>query len=438
MSAPRLRFAMIPSGIDGVFLDGGPGAEAMALVQAGTDEEAWARAAFGAERVIPYRLSGAAPTPQARLEGSDIGEALRTHGVGALLLSAPCAPGTRDWAAREGVRLLMSDYAHQRRLEHKGRFDRFLRTHGLPVPARARLDWRSLRVAPLPAVVQQVESLGGEGTFFVRRPEDLTALVGAGRVARGERLLCRQLVPGDPFGITVFVAPGVVALSAIRRQCYFPAGTQQDGLAFAGVQWVPADALSTRRRAILEAVFHRVGRLLHAGRFFGFGNLDFMLGDDDEPAILECNPRMSAATPQLLRHPELGGGVPMGRLFLDGFRGPRRYPSTPICQPLPMSTFAGATLELVAPDALDAVSAEVLPRNGCYAWTGETAPRWMGSAEQPGAALVLFRQVEPGASVGRGESLATVLSERPLYDADGRLLPAAARRLTEAWGTHVD
>lgn len=432
---------MLPSGVDGVFLDGGPGTEALALARAGTAEESWARAAFGDELVVPYHLHGAAPTTQARLEHSDIGAVLRAHRVKSLLLSAPCAPGTRAWAAREGVRLLMSDYADQRRFEHKGRFDRFLRTHGLPVPDRARIDWRRGSVVPLPAVVQQVESLGGEGTFFVRRPEDLAALVAAGRVARGERLLARRLVPGEPFGITVFVAPGVVALSAVRRQCYFAAGAQRQSLSFAGIQWQPTDAQSPRLRATLETVFHRMGRLLHDRRFFGFANVDFMVDDDDEVAILECNPRMSAATPQLLRHPELAGGVPMGRLFLEGFRGPRRYPSSPTLHPLPRSTFAGATLDLVAAEATSAVAASLLPPNGSYRWTGESAPVWTGPAvvlAESGSEVVLFRQVQPGEPVDRGESLATLLSQSPLYDAHGRLLAPAARLLTEPWGAHVD
>jgi hypothetical protein len=430
---------MFASGIDGVFLDGGPRAEAHALVRADTAEELWARAAFGAERVLAYRLRGSAETTQSRLEHSDVGEVLRSAGVDALLLSAPCAPGTRDWAAREGVRLLMSDYAHQRRLEHKGRFDRFLRAHGLPVPARARIDRRTLRVAPLPAVVQQVESLGGEGTFFIRHADDLAALVAAGRVARDEALLARRLVAGEPFGITVFVAPGVVALSAIRRQCYLAESAQQS-LAFAGIQWLPDDAVSAGLRVTLENVFHRVGALLHARRFFGFANLDFMV-DGDEIAILECNPRMSAATPQLLRHPELQGGVRMGRLFLDGFREPRRYPRAATHEPLPRSAFDGATLDLVARDASAAVSASALPRNGAYRWTGESAPVWAEeSVSSTGSAhaLVAFCQVQPGDAVSRGESLATLLSEAPLYDSRGRLLPSAARLLDEPWGAHVD
>jgi len=422
--------AVLVSGVDGLFLQPPPEVRLSLLARVGAEAE-WARAVFGAEAVLPFHSAGPAETTAELLEGSDIGAVLRHHHVDALLLSVGCTPRTRQWAARWRVRLWMTSWADQQRYGDKRRFDAFLRRHGLPCPPRAGLDWRTQQVRALPAVVQLADSLGGEGTFFVRAQSDVARLVRSGAISRTDRLLVRGMLGGIPCGITVFIAPGIVALSAVRRQCYHASDAAH--LVFAGIQWLSDASWSPSLRSHLSDVFTRLGELLHARGYFGFANVDFLLDGEDHVHILECNPRLSAATPQLFRHPELGGGLPLAAHFLRPMTGAR--PAHPSLHGLPHTNFAGATFDLAWPvDARPAILRRV-PRNGRYA--GAT---WLGpdlrDPNQPGA-FQIIALAQPGERIEPGQSVATVLSSVALYDAGGRPQPHVAAHFAGLWSCDV-
>ncbi|WP_437673612.1 hypothetical protein [Sorangium sp. So ce131] len=466
MSGTPLRIAMFPRGIDGLFLPRVRSVELLALVARDTPEEAWARRVLGDERVLPYHLSrsdlGVYPATEDLLTHSDIHEVMASSGTTGLFLSSSCTRGTRAWATRHGVRLIATEYTHQRRFEDKLWFDRFLVRHGLPRPAGGPVTFGSAERWPVegPAVVQEPSSLGGEGTYFVRGPEDLDALARRGALTRGSRYLVRELVDGSPYGITVFVTPAVVALSTVRLQCYYPnesAGSAHDHHhVFAGVQWIPTPDLPEALRRQLDAIFLKLGDLLHARRFFGFANVDFMVDTRGRVLLLECNPRMSAATPQLLARPELLSGVPAGALFLEAFLGERTPapPRGPARSPLPEASYRGATLDVVSAPAdggrtagdghtpaghghtpADDARAAVVRRGfetGLYALDdrgvrhlGPDVRRLSGDRE-----LALFSYARPGQPCPPETTLASAVSNLPLYGPRGELL-APARKLLE-------
>ncbi len=73
-----------------------------------------------------------------------------------------------------------------------------------------------------------------------------------------------------------------------------------------------------------------------------------MVGKDERVFVIECNPRMSAATPQVLHVPELLPGVRAGAAFLEGFLGRRTFPREVSCAPMPDTSYDGGTLDLVS------------------------------------------------------------------------------------------
>jgi hypothetical protein len=405
------RVAMLPRGIDG----------------RGSAEEGWMRRVVSPSRCLAYDLEvdlGPYPRTDALLEGSSIGSVLASARVGALLLSAACSPATRAWATGHGIELWMVDYEHQRRLEDKLWFDAFLKRHGIPTPrGGVILAGPSMSVRGR-SVIQARESQGGEGTYFVDGTRAARALVRDGRLLAGERYLLRAFVRGAPFGITIFVGPSRVSLSAIRRQCYYPRTAASP--VFAGVQWLPSSLLSRRLRRRLDELFLRLGELLHHQRVFGFANIDFIVDPSERVWVLECNPRMSAATPQLFHVPGLLASGDRGVSFAAGFTRRRRFSSRFVREPIPDTTYEGATLDVVSH-----VGGLVRRtwRSGVYRFTDAgaryVAPDPKSLAGEDDVCLVSFAR--KGQRAAELDSLAGVVSQAPLYDERGELSPRGQR-----------
>ena len=272
--------------------------------------------------------------------------------------------------------------------------------------------------------MQEPRSSGGDGTRFVRSRADVDALVARGALGLGARYLVRERVDGGARGATVFVAPGLVALSALRLQAYHPRDHDDGPGAFAGVQWLASDDLSARARSRVEAALFGVGERLYARRFFGFANVDLMLDRRDRALILECNPRMSAATPELLRSPALVSGVETGARFLAGFLGQRAWRRRFERVGLPVTASRPASLDVVFHGARGVVTRTIA--SGVYAFDGDALAyvgpdvRRLDAGEV--AIVVMAREGQP---CERGDTLATAMSTEALYDGDGAMLPIA-------------
>jgi hypothetical protein len=431
-------------GMDGLFLPPVDGIlPPLFLVLADSPEEAWAREVVGPDRTLPYRFAGSElnpyPSTEEILRRSDVTIALKRAGARALFLHSACSRGIHAWARRHGIRLLMSDYLHQRRLEDKIWLDAFLRLHGIPTPAGGPGTLGRARRLPVRgrAVIQERASMGGDGTYFVDGPEGAAALVSKGVLARGERYLVRARIEGLAYGITVLVAPSRVALSAVRLQCY----REGDGVRriFAGVQWIPSAALGEPLRRRIDEIFLKLGGLLYKRGFFGFANFDFMVDERGQIFVLECNPRMSAATPQLFSRPELLSGISAGAVFLRGFLGRRRFSRSIERSGVPTITFEGSTLDIV-PGLSPAGRSSVVSRelaSGVYslgagglAYVGPDVRRMAGSHE-----LGLFSFARAGQVWPCEEPLGSVLSNVRLYSDRGELL-APARQILAYFDGH--
>ena len=177
----------------------------------------------------------------------------------------------------------------------------------------------------------------------------------------------------------------------MRLQCY-RAQEGRKNLLFAGLQWLPTRSLSPGLRARIEAVMLQLGVALHGRRFVGTANVDFMVEGEDV-LLLECNPRLSAATPQLLRHRELMAPN-AGDLLLSCYVSPPPRVSS-------------------------------APQNGRYTVDGATrlsaGVAWDGRPD-----LVLITLAQPGEVLGPEETLGSVSSAVRLYDDSGNFLPVTS------------
>ncbi|HKD37601.1 MAG TPA: hypothetical protein VKB78_12405, partial [Pirellulales bacterium] len=383
------------------------------------------------------------PSTESLLLGGNIHEVLRSRGVKRLLLSSSCQPSMQAWADKHGILMLAARLRHQRQLENKLWFDRFLRRIGLPCPPGGAITIGRPLPGGLhaPLVLQLPDSLGGEGTYYLSRADDLPAIIAKANLVMGARCLARRFQPGTPYGISIFVAPGLIALSAVRRQCYYPAEANSQRLRFAGVQWIAGDELSAKAHRAIDRTMLRLGAELYRLRYVGVANVDFLLDSRDRVWLIECNPRMSAATPQLFAHPELCGGLPLGELFLRSFVSRRRYPEKLKCFALPKCQFRGATLDILLPqrDALGEGNSRPLtkvtrsPGSGRYRMAGGRVKLLGPDVRVPAThfadEISLFSFAMAGQWADLETTLATVLADQPLYDADGRFNESAERWL---------
>ncbi len=401
------------------------------LVRANTPEQKWALQTHPPDHVLVMEAQGRTNTTESLLVDSNAAQVLTAAGVDTYLMTARCSPRVHQWAQQHGLTLLMTRFDLQDQLENKLWFDGFLRAHGLPVPPRMPLplgatDWQG------PVAIQEPDSLGGEGTFLVRAPDQLAQLWGQGHLQPGRPYLTRALLPGQAFGITVFVDASLTLLSAIRQQCYAPA-TQH--LLFAGVQW--ATALPDPLRQQLSRIFLRLGRALREVEFRGFANVDFLLDPQQNVWILECNPRLSAATPQLARHRQTTGGFDLTERFEDVEFLSRPEAATIDEQGIAQSDFAGSTLDLAVPPSLHGYRlTRVLPSGRYTARDGHLL--YLGAELRDPLALGEFQLValaQPGDVLQAEQCVATVQATVPLYDDAGQLLPDFAALFSNVWSS---
>lgn len=409
-----------------------------ALVRAGSAEAAWAARALPPERVATYRLSPeAAPeevdTTAGVLASSDVAAVLRASGVDRLLLSCSPATAIEHWSRRERIGLISPPGALARRLEDKLFFHRLLHSLEIPQPPGGPVAANAPPpVEGFPWVVQVPDSLGGEGTFFLRTPQDWRDWRSNRPVVEGELLLGRKLLSGRTYGVGLLVSDASAKASALRVQAYLPSPAAAESQWFAGIQWVSTSDLSAKSLADLNASLEKLGLWLHSQGFRGAANFDFLVDESGDPYFLECNPRLSAATPQWLLQEETGGGAAAAAELL-GLWAPGRVAASdgpPKYISVPPSNFLGAAVE-VAPwlSGRDGTSALQSAPGGMYR-----------TAAPPGEGPKLAFVAPPLDFAGEGDlfflpvgdavsaapctaSRGSVLSRIPCFDPAGRLLP---------------
>jgi len=418
-----------------------PDADLLYLVLKGGRDEALAKQLLPKKRVLTLQRKRRSPSCAALSTGdllrwTNLKAVAKAAHLGAFMLSHRGTHELTKWSQTSKIPLISTSLKDQLHFEDKIWFDRLLAAHRVPKPKSKVLRASVVKTLPFPGrvVLQKPLSFGGVGTFFLDRPSGLRALLGEGLVSKGERLLARAFLPGKTYGITIWIGHDTVACSALREQCFFPESKKGVGSApepriFAGVQWIPTASLGSKVSTSISAVFSRLGRVFHKKRFFGFANFDFIVTPEGHIAVLECNPRLSSATPQLVAVPELIHNLPVGKWFIEETLTPKPYARTPKVFGLPAVAYQGALFDIPAWDPLSASVPQALlitrePQIGRYF---KSASKFLGpnlqSLRNRAGEFMFFSEHKKGERVTVDETIGTIISHRRLFRPSG--MPSA-------------
>ena len=432
MKKIKEKIAILPRGLEGLLIDGGRH-DLHYFVGAGTAEEAWARKFLDPAKVSSYKIRKRVTfnkiTTEGVLKKTNIRSCFKRAGIDALMLTSRETPYINAWAKKNDIRTISTGYVLQRSLEDKVFFDGFMSVHGIKKPESAVLSAKKLRsmkelLFKNGMVVQRKDSSGGEGTFFVRSVKDLRTMFRGRSIRDAEQCLVREYIDGVSYGITVFVSPRSIALSALRLQCFYPEEKRTDKI-FAGVQWVPTARLGKRVRGRVNECFSRLGRILHEMRFFGFANFDFLVRDN-EVYVIECNPRLSAATPQIFLWPGLISGEDVANVFVRDHRN-TAYAATPRVRRMPDTSFTGSFMEIALSDKKRNKVFRIKRSCdiGIYRMRGGTGMRIADDLadmrDRRGKIFFMYSEARKDGRYKGKEGIAVALSNEAIFDLEGNM-----------------
>jgi hypothetical protein len=419
-------------GIDSLMQTPPEGFRFVYLVARETVEEEWIRRFLNPKEILLYSIHDPKSHPlftlgtEGVLRHSDATEVLKQANIQTLWITSKCTDFIHRWSQDNRIKILSTEFGLQKKIENKIWFDAFLAEHKLPKP---KSEVRHLPTEPItlrgPVVVQQAESNGGTGTFFLKSGADIASIMPKGKTVSKVPFLVRERVEGKTYGITVFVTQSLVSLSALRLQCFTEKYTENQG-AFLGVQWVPSKTLDPAMVSEVNTVFLNTGSAFRDLGFSGFANIDFIYDSKAKKvSILECNPRLSGATAQLFKF-RLSEPLDIGRLFIQGFFDPQPKAEHFEFHPLPKTEFQGSSVQIdVAPGQPGAtLQIKHEHQSGLYQYLGgkstwtSTDARTIGTKKPQ---FVFISMAKKGDLLTHSDTLGDLQSNFPLFDLSGRL-----------------
>lgn len=246
-------------------------------------------------------------------------------------------------AKQHGLTWITTSAKTHERFENKIVFDRLLSAHKLPKPS-SELYKRGDKLPFIETVLQKAESWGSEGTFFVNSETELNQLTISDMLKNETVLLARQRIRGTSYGVSLFISSGVIAISALRIQCFqkTPEGLDM----FLGIQWVPFKKFSKKLQTDINTMLKALGDVLYKERYLGFANIDFIVDHSDNLFIIECNARYSAANFHIAWQPQLLHSLKTYELFIDSVIETKDYPDSYRVYEVPDMDFSGSMIDL--------------------------------------------------------------------------------------------
>ena len=209
------------------------------------------------------------------------------------IMSFACDPGvvTAAYVAEALGLPNVGPLASVELLQDKGRFRRFLRENGFPVPRAgsfASPEEVPVRELRFPQMVKPVDSAGSKGVSRVDSPEALPAAVRhALDFSRCGRFILEDFIApvGFPSDTECFTLDGELRFVSFNNQYFDPKA--DNPYTPAGFTW-PSTMPESAQRDLTEQL-RRLLRLLHMGT--AVYNVESRLGSDGVPYLMEVSPR---------------------------------------------------------------------------------------------------------------------------------------------------
>lgn len=365
------------------------------------------------------------------LKYSDLTKVLQKQKIKFLVFSNSHSLFLDKWSKANEIQIIATPYLLQKKFENKLWFDAFLDKNKIPHPESRVYNFA--QKTPLwktKMVLQKAHSCGSEGTFFLENQKGIEALILDGKIRKNENCLLRKFVQGKSYGITVFVGADLVALSALREQCFYPA-EQFGKINFAGIQWVSAQILSAKLAQKINTIFTQLGRLLHQKKFLGYANFDFIVAQNEQVYLIECNPRFSASNPQLLQFPILIGGVATEQFFLHDFIAKKKFIEPEIHSFQNQNFFQGTNLLIKVPPK---TTIRKMFENGIYGFKKDKIlylDADIRKLKLQGQEFIFHSNTNQGRYYPELMDTANVITNFPLFDTAGKLNQEGAKIVAE-------
>lgn len=210
--------------------------------------------------------------------------------------------GLEKWGRDNNIKILASPWSLQKKIENKIFFDKLLKKRGVSSPKSWIIESEKEieLIDKFPVILQGPSSWACEETFLIKSKSEIKRMISGKNLKYP--ILCREYIKGIPMGITVILDGENMIFSSIRAQAV---GFNEEGtLKYYGLQWVKTKDINKKAIKKIEEEVTRISMGLMEIGLKGIASIDFMLKDDDV-FILECNPRMSMASPQISQNTEL-------------------------------------------------------------------------------------------------------------------------------------
>jgi len=320
--------------------------EIYSICLAGSEEMRIAQEELGLSNIIPIKLKKGLNfselKPEAVMKNSDLSEQLKKYGINCLFLRNS-TKYLKDWSEKNNIAILSPSYQLAEQFENKLYFDEFLKKIGASTAKSMTIASKNTAL-PFPQTVIQVpESTGGEGTFFADSEKSFQEIIKKLELP----LLAREYKKGLAIGVSFFVNQKNIYLSALNRQCFLKNPNGGPLGLFIGIQWLPFEIFPEELYEGVAKALVAVAQKIRQEGLLGMFNLDFILSETGQISILECNPRITAATPQIIAVESLHGRTDFMRLLLNHFC----QKDYPVAEPdlLPKNSFQGAQMSVEWP-----------------------------------------------------------------------------------------
>ncbi len=374
------------------------------IVLADSPAEVYARENYSG-RVIAYKETSHSTKEYHFLSHSDLTERLREHDITQIISPHRYSKTLNNWAFQQGLKIIGPPPDLQMKMEDKLFFDSLLKKNEIPSPPTVSID---SVIDNQTYVVQTAASYGMFGTYFCQGKDELTKIVGSHR----KKVLIRPYIQSISYGVTMILdQSGSFIISGLRRQCFtFEQGYPRT---FVGVQWMRSDFFPEKVQRSIGVLLQQLAAVFTRAGFYGMANFDILIRDD-EVYCIECNPRLSSASPQLFSVAHITNTEDPWACFIAASTG---NVMENLSNRHMYSTYEGALMDI---DVVGVCQVVNVPQIGVYSWEKNRLnyiSNRYADIQQGEYRFFLIHTLRSKANRFSDDTFCTIISHTPLFDA---------------------